>query len=110
MHQSLGWSRAAAAARAAATTRAAAAATGIAVVDLGVLGAVPPAMINGSIVRSASSVLWRVSRRRRRGTGCVVPCAAAAALLLRRLVIWPTTVTVVNVENRIVTDDKVYTV
>ena len=109
MHQSLGWSRAAAAARAAATTRAAAAATGIAVVDLGVLGAVPPAMINGSIVRSASSVLWRVSRRRR-GTGCVVPCAAAAALLLRRLVIWPTTVTVVNIENRIVTDDKVYTV
>ena len=80
MHQSLGWSRAAAAAaRAAATTRAAAAATGIAVVDLGVLGAVPPAMINGSIVRSASSVLWRVSRRR--GTGCVVPCAATALLL-----------------------------
>ena len=80
MHQSLGWSRAAAATRAAATTRAAAA-TGIAVVDLGVLGAVPPAMINGSIVRSASSVLWRVSCRRRRGTGCVVPCAAAALLL-----------------------------
>ena len=68
MHQSLGWSRATAAARAAT----AAAATGIAVVDLGVLGAVPPAMINGSIVRSASSVLWRVSRRRR-DTGCVVP-------------------------------------